>query len=183
MASSSAHAMALVSSRLSAFLKFKDVTHKEMVLDKTSCLDEAFRLKCDHRFYSQVQIQMHGTGASYCDFCVWLPSGSKVCRVLPDAGFWADTLPKLALFWRNHLLHELLSRSLEISSSTSASPLPHHCSCGFPDKNPMVGCDDVDCPHQWFHWECVGLVREPRLKSWYCEHCKGENTKNRPGKM
>ena len=30
------------------------------------------------------QIEMHITGASYCDFCVWLPSGSKVCSVLPD---------------------------------------------------------------------------------------------------
>ena len=30
------------------------------------------------------QIQMHITGASYCDFCVWLPSGSKVGSVLPD---------------------------------------------------------------------------------------------------
>ena len=98
--------------------KFKDETHKEMVLDKTSCLDEAFTLMSDH---SQVQIQMHVTGASYCDFCVWLPSGNKVCRVLPDAGSVADKLPKLALFWRKHLLPELLSWSLEISSSTSAS--------------------------------------------------------------
>ena len=30
------------------------------------------------------QIEMHITGASYCDFCVWLPSGSKVCQVLSD---------------------------------------------------------------------------------------------------
>ena len=163
--------------------RFKDGTHEEMVRDKTSCLDEAYTLKSDHRYFSQVQIQMHVTGASYCDFCVWLPSGSKVCRVFPDADFLADKLPKLSLFWRKHLLPELLTRSLEISPSTSASPLPHHCSCGFPDKNPMVGCDDVDCPHQWFHWECVGLVREPRLKSWYCDHCKGQNTKKRPRKM
>ncbi len=80
--------------------RFKDGTHEEMVRDKTSCLDEAYPLKSDHRYFSQVQIQMHVTGASYCDFCVWLPSGSKVCCVLPDADFLADKLPKLVLFWR-----------------------------------------------------------------------------------
>ena len=100
---------------------FKDAKHEEMVREKASCLDKDFNLKKDHRYY--VQVQMHVTGANYCDFCVWLPSGSKVCRVLPDADFLADTLPKLALFLRKHLLPELLTRSLEISSNISASPL------------------------------------------------------------
>ena len=80
--------------------RFKDGTHEEMVRDKTLCLGEAYPLKNDHYFCSQVQIQMHITGAYYCDFCVWLPSGSKVCCVLPDADFLADKLPKLVLFWR-----------------------------------------------------------------------------------
>ena len=119
------------------------------------------------------------------DFCVWLPNGSKVCRVLPDLQFRTENLPKLKLFWQEHVVPELITRTLECraAASTSDKPSTHHCSCGAPDKNPMIGCDDANCPVQWYHWECVGLVREPRGNTWYCDNCKGHNVqKKRPRK-
>jgi len=34
----------------------------------------------------------------------------------------------------------------------------------------MVMCDNKDCPIEWFHFQCVGLVAKPKGK-WYCEQC------------
>ncbi|EPQ19747.1 Inhibitor of growth protein 3 [Myotis brandtii] len=34
----------------------------------------------------------------------------------------------------------------------------------------MVGCDNQDCPIEWFHYGCVGLTEAPKGK-WYCPQC------------
>jgi hypothetical protein len=46
----------------------------------------------------------------------------------------------------------------------------------------MVACDNEHCPREWFHLDCVGLSRPPNAKStWYCDDCKGNMRKARPG--
>lgn len=42
----------------------------------------------------------------------------------------------------------------------------------------MIGCDNVSCDLEWFHFKCVGIVRKPRGK-WYCPNCRG-NQSNHP---
>jgi hypothetical protein len=34
----------------------------------------------------------------------------------------------------------------------------------------MIGCDNPDCPIEWFHFGCIGLTAKPRGK-WYCSKC------------
>lgn len=34
----------------------------------------------------------------------------------------------------------------------------------------MVGCDNPDCPYQWFHLSCTG-IKGPLPESWYCTDC------------
>jgi len=34
----------------------------------------------------------------------------------------------------------------------------------------MVACDDPDCPHEWFHFVCVGLTEEPEGVL-FCTQC------------
>lgn len=46
------------------------------------------------------------------------------------------------------------------------------CVCGEPDSGDMVACDGKKCPHQWFHFSCVGLEKAPKEKYWYCDECK-----------
>ncbi|XP_033746840.1 transcription initiation factor TFIID subunit 3-like [Pecten maximus] len=36
------------------------------------------------------------------------------------------------------------------------------------DGSPMVGCDICD---DWYHWECIGINKEPEEDSWYCNKC------------
>lgn len=35
----------------------------------------------------------------------------------------------------------------------------------------MVGCDNDDCPYEWFHLACLGLSAAP-TGSWLCDNCR-----------
>ena len=47
-----------------------------------------------------------------------------------------------------------------------------YCVCQSPhdDVSEMIGCDASDCPVEWFHFECVGIMVPPEGK-WYCPEC------------
>ena len=51
-----------------------------------------------------------------------------------------------------------------------------YCECQQVSYGSMVGCDDKECPYEWFHWGCVGLTEEPRGK-WFCRTCDGRRRK------
>lgn len=53
-----------------------------------------------------------------------------------------------------------------------------YCVCKQVSFGSMVGCDDKDCPFEWFHWTCVGLTEEPKGK-WYCQHCSQKRAQKR----
>jgi len=46
-----------------------------------------------------------------------------------------------------------------------------YCLCRQGEFGMMVGCDNKDCPAQWFHLQCVGLKAGPRSKQWFCPLC------------
>jgi inhibitor of growth protein 3 len=46
-----------------------------------------------------------------------------------------------------------------------------YCTCQRVSFGDMVGCDNEECPYQWFHWECVGLKEEPQGE-WLCPTCR-----------
>lgn len=47
---------------------------------------------------------------------------------------------------------------------------PRYCLCNQVSYGEMVGCDNEDCPIEWFHYPCVGLTSAPKGK-WYCPQC------------
>jgi len=57
---------------------------------------------------------------------------------------------------------------------TSSGPLPSSdeifCTCRQVSFGEMVACDDEHCRHKWFHFQCVGLKKEPKGK-WFCQEC------------
>lgn len=57
-----------------------------------------------------------------------------------------------------------------------------YCVCRQVSFGNMVACDNDECPYEWFHWDCVGLV-EPPQGTWYCPTCtkamKEKETKKR----
>ncbi|XP_041458091.1 inhibitor of growth protein 1-like [Lytechinus variegatus] len=50
---------------------------------------------------------------------------------------------------------------------------PTYCLCQQVSYGDMVGCDNKDCPYEWFHFGCVGLSSKPKGK-WYCPKCLPE---------
>jgi inhibitor-of-growth protein 2 len=42
-----------------------------------------------------------------------------------------------------------------------------YCFCNGPSFGRMVACEYENCPHQWFHFKCVGLTHDP-TGEWFC---------------
>ncbi|KAF2982585.1 hypothetical protein EK904_008583 [Melospiza melodia maxima] len=53
---------------------------------------------------------------------------------------------------------------------------PTYCLCSQVSYGEMIGCDNEQCPIEWFHFSCVGLTYKPKGK-WYCPKCRGDNEK------
>ncbi|XP_001943164.2 inhibitor of growth protein 5-like [Acyrthosiphon pisum] len=47
---------------------------------------------------------------------------------------------------------------------------PTYCLCNQVSYGEMIGCDNPDCPIEWFHFECVQLITKPKGK-WFCPKC------------
>lgn len=49
-----------------------------------------------------------------------------------------------------------------------------YCVCRNVSYGSMIACDNPNCPIEWFHYGCVGIVR-PLEGEWFCsERCKNE---------
>ena len=46
-----------------------------------------------------------------------------------------------------------------------------YCLCQRTEHGVMIACDNSDCPYEWFHLECLGMMRAPE-STWYCSHCR-----------
>ncbi|XP_029442341.1 uncharacterized protein LOC115082225 [Rhinatrema bivittatum] len=82
--------------------KHRDHTVKDACKDKTFCLEEAgdaYALKKDHAYYSQVQCQLAATGLTKADFVVHTKKETVITPVEFDAKFWEKTEPKLEKFY------------------------------------------------------------------------------------
>ncbi|XP_049843851.1 inhibitor of growth protein 5 [Schistocerca gregaria] len=53
---------------------------------------------------------------------------------------------------------------------------PTYCLCHQVSYGEMIGCDNPDCPIEWFHFACVGLVTKPKGK-WFCPKCTADRKK------
>eukprot|EP00300_Choanocystis_sp_HF-7_P027810 c33051_g1_i1.p1 GENE.c33051_g1_i1~~c33051_g1_i1.p1 ORF type:complete len:205 (-),score=50.22 c33051_g1_i1:123-737(-) len=47
---------------------------------------------------------------------------------------------------------------------------PTYCVCKRVSYGEMVACDNTECEVEWFHFECVGLKKQPKGR-WYCKEC------------
>ena len=54
---------------------------------------------------------------------------------------------------------------------------PTYCLCAQVSYGEMIGCDNDECPIEWFHFSCVALHHKPKGK-WFCPKCRGESEKS-----
>uniref|UniRef100_A0A3P9Q999 Inhibitor of growth protein n=1 Tax=Poecilia reticulata TaxID=8081 RepID=A0A3P9Q999_POERE len=53
---------------------------------------------------------------------------------------------------------------------------PTYCLCHQVSYGEMIGCDNPDCPIEWFHFACVDLATKPKGK-WFCPRCTQDRKK------
>ena len=121
----------------------------------------------------------------YCDFVVWTMQGIVAIRINADPQFIEVVEPKLDRFFVQCIRPNLLvphknsvqipdlnpSRPTDISTGTiDREEVFCYCQQG-EDERPIIGCDNPECPYQWFHFECLGLLEEPSTDTWYCPDC------------
>lgn len=69
-----------------------------------------------------------------------------------------------------------------VSHSTDAIDMPvdpnepTYCLCNQVSYGEMIGCDNPDCPIEWFHFACVKLSTKPKGK-WFCPKCSSDRKK------
>lgn len=95
-------------------LREHDVNDFQSVLtesqQKTFCLmkgPNGLRLKSNHPYYSQVQMQLGVMGLQWCDFVVWSAGGYTVDRIRFDCHLWSEMKRKLLHFHHTILCPEL----------------------------------------------------------------------------
>jgi len=154
-----------------------------------------------HAYYYQVQTQLFVCDVEYADFCVCTflmsednrhdDNGVHIERIYKDLNFWTECVAKSQLFFRTCLLPEIMgnwytrpkvkstteanSRADIICGDTDIDGTPDqsaYCYCRSSAGGTMIGCDNPDCPIEWFHLKCLKLPRAPKGKSkWYCPDC------------
>lgn len=141
---------------------------------------------------------MQCTGLKYCDFVVYTEEDIHIERIEHDPSFLESNLTKAEQFFTSHILPELLGhwysrppaaqKSTPVKSTDSATDVEKnqgapesdpnavmttkYCYCQEGEHGNMVGCDNSDCPYQWFHLDCLNLKNPPKGKIWYCPDCR-----------
>ena len=159
---------------------FRDKTVQEFLADP-NCYIQSNVLKNNHKYYTQVQMQMYIHDVQQCDFVVWSPKFTLIVYVPRDNAFCEQLITKCIDFYRKCVLPELLTRRLESTANEQKKqklakenePPKLFCVCQEPEdpNRKMIGCDEPNCKFQWFHFECVKLKREPK-GSWFCGSCR-----------
>lgn len=158
--------------------KYRDSGLQSAITDSSFSLCKDYSLNCQHKYYAQVQLQMHVYDVQYADFMIWTTTDCVISRVNRDGVFICEMLQKLESFWQECILPELLTRRLELKEALlpelpkqPLGPKQTFCICGTSNDtdSDMVGCDNCN---EWFHIACLKLKRLPRSKTWYCKTCR-----------
>ena len=164
--------------------------------DKKFCLkkgsDGNLHLDRTHAYYYQVQTQLFVGDADYCDLCVCTftqheQNDLNIERIYKNYEFWDSCVTKVDHFIKMCILPELLGKwytrsnkvyaiqfdppSSNASSGSEQNSEEVYCYCKEPEKGEMIGCDNKDCPIEWFHFDCLKIKSAPKVK-WYCPDCR-----------
>jgi hypothetical protein len=63
-----------------------------------------------------------------------------------------------------------------LGASTNTNPdEPKYCVCNRVSFGEMIACENEACAVEWFHFACVGLSTDAKIKGkWYCNACAAE---------
>ena len=158
-----------------------------LLLDPNFYIDKDGNIKRNHKYYTQIQLQLFVFNQSNCDFVVWTPNWLYCTTVARDDSFIDTMITVIKEFYCKHIIPELLTRKIECARISVPSPIKAtkdqteklYCFCksAYTDDEIWIGCDSIECKWEWFHLSCVKLKRIPK-GNWYCPVCrKGKKRK------
>ena len=159
-----------------------------------------WKLRRDHAYYYQIQLQMKVCQVKHCEFVVWTETGIAVERVPADDEFFHAQMGNVKHFFLYGILPEILGKwysrkpiadshgvvrpsgessvSMESISDTSndddtdtSSGDQLWCYCSGPERGNMIMCDNKSCAIVWFHFDCLRITSPPKGK-WFCPSCR-----------
>ncbi len=99
--------------------EFKCPFSKAEVTVRSACEDQNFyceltedqniKLKRNHEYYHQVQLQLYVSGAVWCDFCVWTTKSMETERIYPCIKWQEEEVPKLDAFFYEFISPEIVN--------------------------------------------------------------------------
>ena len=107
---------------------------------------DRLKLKRNHPYWYQVQLQLGVSEFTHADFLVWTSQDMYIERIDADRLFFESQLKVADEFYISGIL----------------------CRCGS-EGSLLLSCGNVDCIFKKFHLKCCGLSRRPSSKKiWYC---------------
>ena len=152
--------------------------------------DGQLTLKEDHAYYFQVQLQMKLCRVQYCDFIAWRDGDDTFHqRIFLDSNFIDNVIKSTVPFicqlvgkWFSKQSVMPLPRSSggDVDAAGSSNQVMGYCYCGRgEDYDNMIGCDNKDCPIEWYHYSCLKITQSDVPKGkYFCPEChKAKKTK------
>ena len=151
-------------------------------------------LKKDHAYFFQVQLQMKLCQVQHCDFVAWR-EGDDIFhqRIYLDLNFIDSVIQSVVPFIKFAILPELVGKWFtkqsvmplpqssggDLDAASSSNDVKGYCYCGREDYDDMIGCDNKDCPNEWYHYWCLKITQNDVLKGkYFCPEChKAKKTK------
>ena len=147
----------------------------DCISDKMFCLDNELKLKSNHRYMTQVQMQMHIYNISNCHFLIWNSQFSHAVEI--SYKDFNEKMDRLFQFHEKYIGPELITRRVEGSLASNEETLKEdntlYCYCNQPynENEEMIGCDNPSCKIKWVHYDCANIKKAPKGK-WFCKYCK-----------
>ena len=63
---------------------------------------------------------------------------------------------------------------INTSPESSLSVEKLWCVCRKPSSGDMIGCENLECETEWFHFECLNIRKAPK-GAWFCPNCRQGN--------
>lgn len=88
-----------------------------------------------------------------------------------DRGLWRSVQRKeIQVCQERNVQGQAGKRSFPVEFAIDPNE-PTYCLCNQVSYGEMIGCDNEQCPIEWFHSSCVSLTYKPKGK-WYCPKCR-----------
>ena len=142
------------------------------------CLEQdsqgKIKVKRDHAYFHQVQMQLFVTKCDYCDFILWTKKDDSLCveRITFDSEFFQKELELARTFFIKCIIPELLGKwfSAPKQATANTNPQQQWCYCRAPAAGNMLVCASGFCAVEKFHQTCLRMKRVP--KQWVCPSCR-----------